>query len=151
MTMHKQMIYRIFIVLVIFFLAISCSKSDTSPVAENGSNAVSPAGQESLVIDETGNWRQFRGFHAAGIAVVSDNIDIANARLEFVNGAVANVTASRMSAKNERKFRLFQKNAYISIDFANHTITHVYPAPGESAGLIPGMRIDTSQSGKTCV
>lgn len=81
--------------------------------------------------------------NAAGISVISGNIDIANARLEFVNGAVANVTASRISAKNERKFRLFQKEAYISIDFANHNITHVYPSPDHADGLIPGMQIDS--------
>lgn len=80
--------------------------------------------------------------NAAGISVISGNIDIANARLEFTNGAVANVTASRMSAKNERKLRLFQKDAYFSIDFANHKITHVYPSADSTDGLIPGMRIE---------
>jgi predicted dehydrogenase len=54
---------------------------------------------------------------ANGIAVVSDNIDIANARIQFVNGAVANVTASRISQKKMRKMRLFQKDNYISLDF----------------------------------
>ncbi len=79
--------------------------------------------------------------NAAGISVISGNIDIANARLEFENGAVANVTASRISAKNERKLRLFQKNAYFSIDFANHQITHVHPDENQSGGIIPGMKI----------
>ncbi|MDR3609825.1 MAG: Gfo/Idh/MocA family oxidoreductase [Ignavibacteriaceae bacterium] len=54
---------------------------------------------------------------ADGVAVVSDNIDIANARIQFVNGAVANVTASRISQKKMRKMRLFQKDNYISLDF----------------------------------
>jgi predicted dehydrogenase len=54
---------------------------------------------------------------ANGIAVVSENIDIANARIQFVNGAVANVTASRISQKKMRKMRLFQKDNYISLDF----------------------------------
>jgi len=54
---------------------------------------------------------------ASGVAVVSDNIDIANARIQFVNGAVANVTASRISQKKMRKMRLFQKDNYISLDF----------------------------------
>ena len=54
---------------------------------------------------------------ANGIAVVSNNIDIANARIQFVNGAVANVTASRISQKKMRKMRLFQKDNYISLDF----------------------------------
>jgi predicted dehydrogenase len=54
---------------------------------------------------------------ASGVAVVSDNIDIANARIEFENGTVANLTASRMSLKTERKLRIFQRNAYITLDF----------------------------------
>ncbi|PHI20139.1 oxidoreductase [Lewinellaceae bacterium SD302] len=53
---------------------------------------------------------------ASGVAVVSKTPDIVNARIEFVNGAVANLTASRFSMKNMRKIRLFQPDAYISID-----------------------------------
>jgi predicted dehydrogenase len=53
---------------------------------------------------------------ASGISVLSDTIDIANARIEFENHCVANVTASRISRKRERKLRIFQKNAYISAD-----------------------------------
>ena len=53
---------------------------------------------------------------ASGVAVVSTSPDIANARLEFANGAVANLTASRISMKQMRKLRLFQKEAYISLD-----------------------------------
>ena len=54
---------------------------------------------------------------ASGVAVVSDSPDIANARIEFDNGCVANLTASRISLKNMRKTRLFQRDAYITIDF----------------------------------
>jgi len=54
---------------------------------------------------------------ASGISVLSDEIDIANARLEFKNHCVANVTASRISRKRERKLRVFQKDAYLSADF----------------------------------
>ncbi|MFC1724038.1 Gfo/Idh/MocA family protein [candidate division KSB1 bacterium] len=54
---------------------------------------------------------------ASGIKVISDSIDIANARIKFLNGTVANLTASRISTKKMRKMRIFQKNAYISIDF----------------------------------
>ena len=54
---------------------------------------------------------------ASGVAVISDTPDIANARIEFENGCVANLTASRISLKNMRKARFFQKDAYISIDF----------------------------------
>jgi len=53
----------------------------------------------------------------SGVAVVSDTPDIANARIEFDNGCVANLTASRISMKNMRKSRFFQKDAYISVDF----------------------------------
>lgn len=58
-----------------------------------------------------------RKISASGVAVVSDNPDITNARIEFDNGCVANLTASRISLKNMRKTRIFQKDAYISIDF----------------------------------
>lgn len=58
-----------------------------------------------------------RRISASGVAVVSDNPDITNARIEFDNGCVANLTASRISLKNMRKTRVFQKDAYISIDF----------------------------------
>lgn len=54
---------------------------------------------------------------ASGVAVVSDSHDMTNARLEFENGCVANLTASRISLKNMRKSRFFQKDAYISVDF----------------------------------
>ena len=58
-----------------------------------------------------------RKISASGVSVVSDTPDIANARIEFDNGCVANITASRMSLKNMRKTRIFQKDAYIAIDF----------------------------------
>ena len=54
---------------------------------------------------------------ASGVSVISDTPDIANARLEFENGCVANLTSSRISLKNMRKSRFFQKDAYISVDF----------------------------------
>lgn len=53
---------------------------------------------------------------ASGVAVVSDTPDIANARIRFVNGCVANLTASRISLKNMRKSRFFQRDAYIAVD-----------------------------------
>lgn len=62
---------------------------------------------------------------ASGVAVVSNSIDIANARIYFNNGCVANLTASRISQKKMRKMRLFQKNAYISIDFLDK-ISEIY-------------------------
>jgi len=56
---------------------------------------------------------------ASGVSIVSDSHDIANARIEFENGCVANLTSSRLSLKNMRKSRFFQKDAYISVDFLN--------------------------------
>ena len=58
---------------------------------------------------------------ASGVSIVSETPDIANARIEFDNGCVANLTSSRISLKNMRKIRMFQKDAYISIDLLTHT------------------------------
>jgi len=58
-----------------------------------------------------------KSIHATGTNVISDSPDIANARIEFENGCVANVTSSRISMKNMRKARFFQKDAYISVDY----------------------------------
>ena len=65
----------------------------------------------SLIKDEVKN------IEASGVAVVSETVDIANARIQFMNGAVANVTASRISQKKMRKMRIFQKDNYIALDF----------------------------------
>ena len=60
--------------------------------------------------------------HASGVSVISETPDIANARIEFENGCVANLTASRISLKNMRKSRFFQKDAYISVDFLDKKV-----------------------------
>ena len=72
---------------------------------------------------------------ANGVAVVSESVDIANARLQFENGCVANVTASRISQNKMRKMRMFQHNGYISIDFLQG-LAEVFRLvnEGESAG-----------------
>lgn len=62
---------------------------------------------------------------ANGVAVVSETADIANARIRFENGCVANLTASRISQKKMRKMRMFQKDAYISVDFLDRE-TEIY-------------------------
>ncbi|MDD2230603.1 MAG: Gfo/Idh/MocA family oxidoreductase [Candidatus Cloacimonetes bacterium] len=54
---------------------------------------------------------------ASGVGILTPSIDIANARIEFANGAIANVTSSRVSMKQERKIRFFQRDSYISMDF----------------------------------
>lgn len=72
---------------------------------------------------------------ASGVAVISDTPDIANARIEFENGCVANLTASRISLKNMRKSRFFQKDAYISVDFLDKKCEVVKM---KDAPVIPG-------------
>lgn len=67
---------------------------------------------------------------ANGVAVVSDSVDIANARLQFENGCVANVTASRISQRKMRKMRMFQRDEYISIDFSEG-VAEVFRLVGE--------------------
>lgn len=71
--------------------------------------------------------------HATGAVVVSDSADIANARIEFENGCVANLTASRVSLTDQRRMRIFQPDAYLSLDFLARqtqriTLAHDPPA-----------------------
>jgi len=73
---------------------------------------------------------------ADGVAVISNEIDIANARITFENGCVANVTASRVSMKSERIMRIFQHDAYISIDFQNKKLSIHNKGDGE---MYPGI------------
>jgi len=74
---------------------------------------------------------------ANGVSVISRDIDIANARIQFANGCVANVTASRVSLKSERKMRLFQSNAYIALDFQNRSLDVRRKGDGEVHPGIP--------------
>lgn len=60
---------------------------------------------------------EVKNIHASGVSVISDSPDIANARIQFENGCVANITASRISLKSMRKSRFFQRDAYISVDY----------------------------------
>jgi predicted dehydrogenase len=84
---------------------------------------------------------EITNIHATGIPVTTNQVDIANARIEFATGCVANVTTSRVSMKNERKIRLFQKDGYISVDFGNRGFTRIYQDENASDGIIPGMAI----------
>ena len=79
---------------------------------------------------------------AAGISVLTDRIDLANARLEFADGCIANLTASRMSFKSMRKFRLFQTDAYLAVDFENRELTVAFKKEG-AMGPIPGVALET--------
>jgi len=74
---------------------------------------------------------------AVGTSVFSAGLDIANARIRYANGCVANTTASRVSMKTERKLRLFQDDAYVSIDLQQKVLT-VVRKPPESAAAAPG-------------
>ncbi len=62
---------------------------------------------------------------ASGAGVMTKSIDIANARIEFEDGAVANITASRISMKRSRQLRIFQKDGYFSIDFQDKSVKHI--------------------------
>jgi predicted dehydrogenase len=84
---------------------------------------------------------EIKSIHAAGAPVICEHADIANVRLEFESGCVANVTASRISTKNQRKIRLFQKDAYVAVDFTSRDITIIQRDENLSEGLIPGMDI----------
>ncbi len=79
---------------------------------------------------------------AIGTSVFSNEIDIANARLRFANGCVANATASRVSLKTERKLRLFQDDAYMSLDLQQKILTVIRKGEGVGADGMPQVAID---------
>ena len=83
---------------------------------------------------------------SSGVSVISDTPDIANARIEFENGCVANLTASRVSLKNMRKTRFFQSGKYISIDFLNRESQIV--EIDEKKSETPIMTLETSKGNK---
>jgi len=74
-----------------------------------------------------------KAIRAIGAPAISGQVDIANARMEFENGAVANITASRVSLRNERKIRFFQKNGFAAVDFATREITLIDKSTGPEA------------------
>ena len=89
-----------------------------------------------------------REISANGVAVVSDTPDICNARITFDNGCVANLTASRISLKQMRKMRIFQRDAYISLDFLDRKaallrLYHEHPGPD-----LPAMELETPKGNK---
>jgi predicted dehydrogenase len=73
---------------------------------------------------------------ATGGSIISNDIDIANARIKFENGCVANVTASRVGFKTERSLRIFQSNAYFNVDLHNKTST-IYQKKGDGPVMSP--------------
>jgi len=74
---------------------------------------------------------------AVGTPVFSEEIDIANARIRFANGCVANATASRVSMKTERKMRVFEDDAYLSLDLQQKILTVIRKRPGAASGQLP--------------
>lgn len=78
---------------------------------------------------------------ASGAAVYSPTPDIVNARIEYQNGAVANVTASRISLKSERQLQVFQEDAWIKVDFQNRKASVCRKGEGESAPGVPAVSI----------
>lgn len=91
---------------------------------------------------------EVRTVSASGVAVLTDTPDIANVRIEFYNGCVANLTSSRISLKKMRKMRLFQKDAYIGIDFLEKK-TEVIKLKEESDTGTFNFDIETPQGAKT--
>ncbi len=94
-----------------------------------------------------------KSVQATGVSVVSHTPDLSNARIEFENGCIANVTASRLSLKQMRKVRLFQKDGYVSLDFLSKKteIVRLYDIDKkESLGDKPVIEIET-QKGKKLI
>jgi len=80
---------------------------------------------------------EVKEIRATGVPVISSHVDIANARIAFQNGCVANVTASRVSLKSMRKIRIFQPDAYFSIDFATREVSIHRKEPAPQGAFFP--------------
>lgn len=89
-----------------------------------------------------------KSISASGVAVITETPDIANVRIEFHNGCVANLTSSRISMKKMRKIRLFQKDSYIGIDFLNKKTEVIKLKEPQDAGVF-AFDIETSSGKKT--
>ena len=74
---------------------------------------------------------------AVGIPILTPKVDLANARLEFANGCIANITASRVAGERLRKVRVFQPNEYYSLDYAEQQVMMARLLPPKSAGTLP--------------
>lgn len=91
---------------------------------------------------------EIKNISASGVAVMTETPDIANVRIEFHNGCVANLTSSRISMKKMRKMRLFQKDAYIGIDFLDKK-TEIIKLKGEGDEELFSFDIETPNGVKT--
>ena len=79
---------------------------------------------------------------AVGVPVISDQVDIANARIEFASGCVANLTASRVSGERLRKIRVFQRDTYFVLDYASQELHLFRPTPADGSGRSRLTRVD---------
>ena len=85
---------------------------------------------------------------AIGSPVFTGEEDIANARIVFQNGCVANVTASRISLKSERKMRIFQRDCYLTLDFQNRKVLVAQKGPGELFPGVPNVKVEERELGQ---
>lgn len=90
-----------------------------------------------------------RSIAASGARVLSNDIDIANARIEFENGCIANVTSSRVSLKTERKMRIFQPGAYLSVDFQARGLSVYKLGEGEQFPGVPEIVAEQKSYGES--
>jgi predicted dehydrogenase len=79
---------------------------------------------------------------AVGVPVISDQVDIANARIQFASGCVANLTASRVSGERLRKIRVFQRDTYFVLDYASQELHLFRPTPTDGSGRSRLTRVD---------
>ena len=86
--------------------------------------------------------------HAVGLRILSSQVDIANVRLEFASGCVANFTASRVSTETVRKLRFFQPHQYLSIDYARQDLLIINVAPGENGNAALAVNKPAIQGGE---
>ena len=85
---------------------------------------------------------------AVGVPVLTTRVDIANARLRFANGCIANVTASRVSLKRERILRLFQPDAYVAIDYDQRRVRIVRRVPASAPDALPSIAAEEHDAGQ---
>jgi len=84
---------------------------------------------------------------SVGVPILTERVDIANARLKFADGCIANVTASRVSLKRERKLRIFQPDAYVAIDYDARTVRICRRLPPKTAGELPEIVVAEHDAG----
>jgi predicted dehydrogenase len=94
---------------------------------------------------------EIKRISASGVKVISDTTDIANVRIEFLNGCVANITSSRISLKKMRKIRIFQKDAYISVDFLDKKYELIKIKPETEVRGILDIPIDLPNGGQKII